>query len=159
MNRPTRSRNAARGFTMVELVMVMVLIGVLAAIGVPRLVGDNSFAAATFGDEVASALRTAQKTAVARRRLVCATLGASSVTLRLADEPRAAECRIALDADGAATTASGVTVSSHTLFFQPNGLITAGAAGRETVRGAVLIRLDGVERRRIVFEGSTGYVQ
>ena len=151
--------HAARGFTMVELIMVMVLIGVLAAIGVPKLVGDNSFAAATFGDEVASALRSAQKTAVARRRLVCATVGGSSVTLRLAAAPGAAECSIALDGMGAGTTASGVTATSHTLFFQPNGLITAGATGRETVRGAVLIQLDGEERRRIAFEGSTGHVQ
>ena len=139
--------------------MVMVLIGVLAAIGVPRLVGDNSFAAATFGDEVASALRSAQKTAVARRRLVCATVDASSVRLRLADKPGAAACGIVLDGDGASTTATGVTATSHTLYFQPNGLITSSADGRETVRGAVVIRLDGKERRRIAFEGSTGYVQ
>ena len=144
---------------MVELVMVMVLIGVLVAIGVPRLIGDNSFAAATFGDEVASALRGAQKTAVARRRLVCATVDASSVTLQLAEKPAAAGCGIALDGEGASTTATGVTATSHTLYFQPNGLITAGATGQETVRGAVVIRLDGAERRRIVFEGSTGYVQ
>ena len=149
----------ARGFTMVELIMVMVLIGVLAAIGVPKLVGDNSFAAATFGDEVASALRSAQKTAVARRRLVCATVDASSVTLQMADRPGAAACSIALDGLGAATTVPGVTVTTHTLYFQPNGLITANPTGRDTVRGAVVIGLDGEERRRIAFEGSTGYVQ
>lgn len=149
----------AQGFTMVELIMVMVLVGVLAAIGMPSLVGDNSFAAATFGDEVASALRTAQKTAVARRRLVCATVDASSVTLRLATRPAADGCDIALEAMGAGTTATGVTASSHVLYFQPNGSITAGATRRETVRGAVVIRLDGAERRRIAFEGSTGYVQ
>lgn len=154
----TRLRTA-RGFTTVELVVVMVLIGVLAAIGVPALVGDNSFAAATFGDEVASSLRSAQKTAVARRRLVCATVDTSSVTLRMADRPGAAGCGIALDADGAATTASGVTATTHTLYFQPNGLITPSPTGRETARGAVIIRLDGEERRRIAFEGSTGYVQ
>ncbi len=147
------------GFTMVELVMVMVLIGVLAAIGVPKLVGDNGYAAATFGDEVASSLRSAQKTAVARRRLVCASVGGGAVTLRQAEKPGAAACGIALDAIGAATTASGVTATSHTLYFQPNGLITASATGRDTVRGAVVIHLDGEERRRIVFEGSTGYVQ
>ena len=149
----------SHGFTMVELIMVMVLIGVLAAIGVPKLVGDNSHAAAAFGDEVAGSLRSAQKTAVAHRRLVCASVGGSAVTLRLAESPGAAGCGIALDAMGAATTAKGVTASSHAFYFQPNGLITASATGRDTVRGAVVIRLDGEERRRIAFEGSTGYVQ
>ena len=148
----------ARGFTMVELVMVMVLIGVLAAIGVPKLMGDNSFAAATFGDDVVSALRTAQKTAVARRRLVCATVGSTAVTLRLADAPAATACSIALG-DSYATGAGGVTASAHTLYFQPNGLITSDTAGRNTVRGSVVISLDGNVRRSIVFEGSTGYVQ
>lgn len=149
----------SHGFTLVELIMVMVLIGVLAAIGVPQLVGDNSLAAATFSDEVASSLRSAQKTAVARRRLVCASVGGSAVTLQLAASPGAAGCDIALDALGATATAGGVTASSHTLYFQPSGLITASATGRDTVRGAVVIRLDGEERRRIAFEGSTGHVQ
>lgn len=149
----------ARGFTMVELVMVMVLIGVLAAIGLPKLMGDNSFAAATFGDEVASALRTAQKTAVARRRLVCASVGETAVTLKLANAPGAADCSIALDDSSYATRAPGVTASTHILYFQPNGLITSSALGRETVRGAVTIHLDGNPRRSIVFEGSTGHVQ
>lgn len=149
----------ARGFTMVELIMVMVLVGVLAAIGVPKLMGDNSFAAATFGDDVASALRSAQKTAVARRRLVCASVGGNAVTLKLAEAPGAAGCGIALDSEGAATMAAGVTVSSHTLYFQPNGLITSSANGRQATRGSIVVSLDGKPWRSIVFEGSTGYVQ
>lgn len=148
----------ARGFTIVELVMVMVLIGVLAAIGVPRLMGDNSFAAATFGDEVVSALRTAQKTAVARRRLVCASVDSTSVSLSMATAPGATACNLALG-DSYATTAPGVTASTHTLFFQPNGLITAGATGRATTSGTVTISLHGNTRRSIAFEGSTGHVQ
>jgi MSHA pilin protein MshC len=148
----------AGGFTMVELVLVMVLIGVLAAIGVPRLMGDNSFAAATFGDEVASALRSAQKTAVARRRVVCANVGVTSVTLTMARQWGDA-CSIALADKDANTTAGGVTVSTHTMYFQPNGLITSDAAGRNSMRGSVVIRLDGNERRSIAFEGSTGHVQ
>jgi MSHA pilin protein MshC len=148
-----------RGFTMVELVLVMVLIGVIAAIGIPKLLGDNSVQAAVFGDEVASALRTAQKTAVARRRLVCARVGDTTVTLTLAREPGATDCTIALDDETWATTADGVTASRHTVYFQPNGLVTLDAAGRTPMRGSVAIRLDGNERRTIVIEGSTGYVQ
>ncbi|MGH8855691.1 MAG: prepilin-type N-terminal cleavage/methylation domain-containing protein [Telluria sp.] len=149
----------ARGFTMVELVLVMVLVGVIAAIGVPRLMGDNSFDAAAFGDEVVSALRTAQKTAVARRRLVCANVADTAVTLGMASMPAATGCDIQLDADAWTTSAKGVSATRHTLYFQPNGLITSDTAGREPVRGKVSIQLDGNERRAIKFEGSTGYVQ
>ena len=53
----------AAGFTMVELVVVMILIGVLAAIGIPRLMGDKNMEGAVFGDQVVSGLRRAQKIA------------------------------------------------------------------------------------------------
>lgn len=139
--------------------MVMVLIGVVAAIGVPRLMGDNSFATSAFGDEVVSALRTAQKTAVARRRLVCAQVGGSAVILRQAAAPNEGGCSIALDADSYATGADGVAVSNHTLFFQPNGLVTSDTAGRNAVRASVVVSLRDNARRTIVVEGSTGYVQ
>jgi MSHA pilin protein MshC len=147
-----------RGFTMVELILVMVLIGVLAAIGVPRLMGDNSVAAAAFGEEVAGALRTAQKTAVARRRLVCASVDATQVTLSMAARPGEG-CSIALDADRYATTAGGVAASTRTLYFQPNGLITASAAVRDTTSGNIVISLNGTARRTISYAGSTGLVQ
>jgi len=151
-------KRAVHGFTMVELILVMVLIGVLAAIGVPRLMGDNGMAAAAFGEEVIGALRTAQKTAVARRRLVCASVGATEVTLSMAAKPGEG-CSIALDADRYATKAAGVTASTHTLYFQPNGLITSSAALRDTVNGSIAIRLDGKPVRTIGFVGSTGHVQ
>ena len=153
----------AGGFTMVELVLVMVLIGVIAAIGVPRLMGDNTMAAAAFGDEVVSALRTAQKSASARRRLVCATVGGTEVTLRMARGPGSTDCSVPLNAENYYTSASGVTATAtpSILFFQPNGMITSDTAGRTPVNGTVLIRLGtgtGASRT-IQFEGTTGYVQ
>ncbi|NNG25707.1 prepilin-type N-terminal cleavage/methylation domain-containing protein [Telluria aromaticivorans] len=150
---------AARGFTMVELVLVVLLIGVIAAIGVPKLMGNNTMAASAFGDEVVSALRTAQKSAVARRRLVCANVGATSVTLTQAVAAGATNCTTPVNGEIYATTTQGVTAVGQALFFQPNGLITSDAAGATVARGTVTIELDGTARRAIVFEGSTGYVQ
>ena len=155
----------AGGFTMMELVLVMVLIGVLAAIGVPRLMGDNTMAAAAFGDQVVSALRTAQKSAVARRRLVCATVGGSAVTLTISPSSTALDCTTPLNAETYSTSASGVTatVTPSTLFFQPNGMITSDMGGRAPVSGTVLIRsgagTGARTSRSIAFSGTTGYVQ
>ena len=149
----------ASGFTMVELVLVMVLIGVLAAIGVPRLMGDNTMAAAAFGDEVVSALRTAQKSAVARRRVVCATVGGSAVTLTMSPSSTTLDCTEPLNAETYSTSASGVTATMNppTLFFQPNGMITSDIAGSTPVGGTV--RIQGGASRSITFEGTTGHVQ
>ncbi|UVW28586.1 type II secretion system protein [Massilia sp. H6] len=149
----------ASGFTMVELVMVMVLIGVIAAIGVPRMMGNNTMAAAAFGDQVVSALRTAQKSAVARRRLVCASVGASAVTLTMSPSSTRRNCTEPLNAETYSTSASGVTAaaSPSTLYFQPNGMITSDADGRTPVSGTVVIQSD--TSRTITFEGSTGHVQ
>lgn len=147
---------------MVELVLVILLVGIIAAIGVPRLMGNNTMAAAAFGDEVVSALRTAQKSAVARRRLVCATVGGNAgntVTLTQEVGPDDTACTTPANGETYATTTDGVTVTQHTLFFQPNGLITLDAAGATIARGTVTIQLDGTARRAIRFEGSTGYVQ
>lgn len=58
------------GFTMVELVVVIVLVGVLGAIGAARFFNRSGFDAAAFADRSAAMLRYAQKLAVAQNRNV-----------------------------------------------------------------------------------------
>lgn len=59
------SRKGKKGFTVIELVVVIVLLGILAAFAVPRFVDLDSFRTQAAYDEVAGALRYAQKLAVA----------------------------------------------------------------------------------------------
>ena len=53
------------GFTLVELVVVIVIVGVLSTFAVPRFFGENVFAERGYYEELTGALRLAQKTAVA----------------------------------------------------------------------------------------------
>ena len=52
-----RSRARATGFTMVELVVTLVIIGILAAIALPRFQDNTAFTQRGFSDEVRAALR------------------------------------------------------------------------------------------------------
>lgn len=77
------SPRGQRGFTLIELIMVMVLLGVLAVFAAPRLFNTGDFNARGFHDETLSLLRYAQKIAIAQRRTVCVALNSTGVTLTI----------------------------------------------------------------------------
>lgn len=70
------------GFTLVELVMAMVIVGILAAMAVPRFFDSNIFQSRGFADQMQATLRYAQKVAIAQHRFVCVEITtANSITL------------------------------------------------------------------------------
>lgn len=96
-----RNPHHQRGVTMVELVVTLIIVGILAAFVVPRFFGTHGFEERGLYDETLAALRYAQKTAVASRRLVCVNLTAQTVGLRIAatNPATTANCSGAADLD------------------------------------------------------------
>src|SRR3989338_2309849 len=69
------------GFTLVELIMTMVIVGILAVFAAPRFFGADIFKSRGFADQIQASLRYAQKIAIAQRRNVCVTIAGNSLSL------------------------------------------------------------------------------
>jgi len=96
-----RSRPAGRsdrrmsvGFSMLELVVVLVVVGALAAVALPRMLKLGDLDEPAFADEVASTLRYARKLATATRRVVCVSVASDGITLTM--DHRAPESYLSL---------------------------------------------------------------
>ncbi len=69
------------GFTLVELIAVIIVVGILGGIAGARFLGRSSFDSVAYADQTAALLRYAQKVAVAQNRNVWVRLNTSGIAL------------------------------------------------------------------------------
>lgn len=158
----------ARGFTLIELILVIVILGVLAVFAAPRLFNNADLYARGFHDETLAYLRYAQKTAIAQRRTVCVTFPNtnSSLTLTMSQNAATVDCTTAVALTGPngsttlnAKTGSGVVYSTPPapISFNFNGLGQPIAATGGAPMASQTLQVVGVNKS-ITVEAATGYV-
>mgnify|MGYP000875657481 CR=1 FL=1 len=160
--RATCTDRPARGFTMVELIAVMLLVGVLAVVAVPKLNGVLGVRGTAWRDQVQAALLQARSLATGHRRLVCVAVATGEVRLSIASTNPASSCNTTLpgpdgDARWAVDAQSlAVTVTpAGTLYLQPDGRITSDGAGASAVNASVAI----AGETALQVTGETGHVR
>lgn len=184
VNTMRRFRRQHPGFTLVELVAMLLIMSILALVAIPRFFERSTFDARIFYDQMQSMLRFGQKVAIAQNRNVHVRLNGSSIAFCFTAFAVDGSCSAPVSAPGGANGGSSATLAScansHTWFCEaiPGAITFAStpvaprfyfnALGKpflpaDTPPTSSFVRLDlslsgGGATRHIYIEPETGYV-
>lgn len=157
-----------KGFTIVELVVILIIVGILGVAILPRFFEVDAFRARGFYDETLGLLRFAQKAAVAQRRSVYVRLDGTSETVT-ACYTSVFPCAIADQVVGphgerpyTVTAASGVDLQvTGTYFFDALGrpYNATDTVPTSTFTALTISIAGGGDTRTITVERETGYAR
>jgi MSHA pilin protein MshC len=147
------------GFTLVELVIVISLMGILGAIAASRMLTSQGFASRGFYDEAQAVVRYAQKTAIAWRRTILVCVSSTEVSAISSNDCNAVSPTYVphpLDPNRPlkSSAPSGVTLS-------PTGSFSFDSGGRPSGSGTTITFTStntDDPARQIIVAAETGYV-
>lgn len=172
------AKRTAAGFTLIELIMVMVITGIMAFVAIPRF-ADRTFDEKAFHDGVIAAVQHGRRMAVAGRRFSCVnvTIGAGAAGIveirRDTTSPESvttvacaggAGTPLALPAPGRNCAATNqvcapgnvsILSGSSSLIFDPLGRLVDSS--KAVVASALEIRISN--QKEITVQPESGYVQ
>jgi MSHA pilin protein MshC len=182
--RSARLRKLSAGFTMIELITVIVLIGVLGAIGASRFFDNSVFENRTYADQAKAIIRYAQKLAIAHNRAVFVRVDGNSFAVCTTSACAAADQLAAPGGSNSGSAATRNFCQASTTWMcegRPakvavnaspaiNGAFYFDALGRpyngndaiggvSTFQQTALTFSSGTSNTRIVIWPETGYVQ
>ena len=135
----------------------MVILGIIGVLAAPRMFDRQSFDARGFFDQAQAAVRYAQKTAIAQRRLVHVNLTANAMCLTYVADPN---CVNTSASDIVLSPASGQRFYKEApsgVTFNTVGSFSFNALGRPSAAQSIGVTGDGMTRT-ILVESETGYV-
>jgi prepilin-type N-terminal cleavage/methylation domain-containing protein len=157
---------ASAGFTFTELIVVLLVIGILAAVAIAKLSNINVVQQRTEYDKVISALQYARASAIAQRRYACVGITVNAVSLTLDPNPPESTATpfggtcpfataLALPSpDPTPACASNQTCVKNTSITSTSASFQFDPRGRAPAQ--VVITVSGFPA--ITVEGETGYV-
>jgi MSHA pilin protein MshC len=151
-----------QGFTLVELVMAIVLIGVLSVVALPRLASRSDVSARGFHDSTLAYLRFAQKSAVAQRRTVCVAFTANGLTLTMAAAEATFSCGASPSLVGPNGESSAALTSDSASYSAQPGTLRFDGLGQPVNATGATIASQTVQvanaGKTITVEAVTGFV-
>jgi MSHA pilin protein MshC len=155
-----RLSNSQQGFTLVELIAVITIIGILAAIAGPKFIGNDVFETRGAQSTVLSALRYAQKTAVAQRTTVYVNVNTAARSLCLGYTSNCSSAVIDPVTQSAysktLSNAVTLTASNVSLGFDGLGRPVPNTGATYNIQNAVDVSQPD---RVVIVEAETGYVR
>jgi len=140
-----------QGFTLVELVTVMIILGIMSVVVGAKFFDNSTFKDTQYHQEILSAFRYAQKIAIASRCDIVITLGANNYSISYSGNSGGTSCSGFVQHPAG----RGNYSDTGTSLITPTPVYTYNSQGIATSTGAYSFSVGG---HNITIEPITGYV-